>query len=84
MFNLVAAEGLFAVFMVCAIFVTWPTPPWRALLVAGGALMLGAPFLLYPFSKSLWLAFDLVFRADEDTMGTGSGEDRIEPPEPTA
>ena len=46
--------------------------------------MLGAPFLLYPFSKSLWLAFDLVFRADEATMGAASGEDRIEPPEPTA
>lgn len=84
MFNLVAAEGLFAVFMVSAILVTWPAPPWKALFIAGGALMLGAPFLLYPISKSLWLAFDLFFRADDLTTGEATGERRIEPPDPTA
>jgi hypothetical protein len=83
MFNLVAAEGLFAAFMVIAIFATWPAPPWKVLLVAGAALMLGAPFLLYPISKSLWLSFDLFFRADDLTLAS-TGERRIEPPDPTA
>jgi hypothetical protein len=26
------------------------------------AIMIGAPFLLYPFSKTIFLAFDLIFR----------------------
>lgn len=44
------------------LFATWPHPPWNLLLYGGAALMLIAPFLFYPFSKTLFLAFDLIFR----------------------
>jgi hypothetical protein len=40
----------------------WPSPPWTALQVGGVILMLIAPFAFFPFSKTLFLAFDLVFR----------------------
>ncbi len=66
MFNLIAAEGLFALAMLGAIVVTWPDPPWDALLYGGAILMAGAPFAFYPFSKTLWLAFDLIFRPTTD------------------
>ncbi len=41
---------------------TWPNPPWTPLLYGGIALMIVLPALFYPFSKTLFLAFDLVFR----------------------
>jgi hypothetical protein len=42
--------------------VTWPDPPWALLQYGGIALMVLVPFLFYPFSKTLFLAFDLIFR----------------------
>ena len=41
---------------------TWPDPPWTLLWIGGIALMIVAPFAFFPFSKTLFLAFDLVFR----------------------
>ena len=62
MFNLIAAELLFAAVFLSVLLLTWPTPPWNALLYGGMALMILAPFLFFPFAKTLFLAFDLVFR----------------------
>ena len=41
---------------------TWPSPPWDLLLYGGAVLMVIAPFLFYPFSKTLFLAVDLIVR----------------------
>src|SRR3954466_15098269 len=62
MFNIVASELLFAVLFIAVLVVTWPDPPWKVLQYGGVALMVLAPFLFYPFSKTVFLAFDLVFR----------------------
>ena len=62
MFNIIAAELIFAVMFLGIVVVTWPSPPWLVLQVGGVALMIVAPFLFYPFSKTLFLAFDLLFR----------------------
>lgn len=62
MFNIVAAELCFAAVFVVVLLVTWPDPPWDALLYGGVVLMLLVPFLFFPFSKTLFLAFDLLFR----------------------
>lgn len=67
MFNIVAAEGLWAVLFIATLAGTWPEPPWNLLLWVGGGMMLVLPFLLYPFSKTLFLAFDLLFRPPADT-----------------
>lgn len=62
MFNIVASELLFAAVFLAVVVATWPSPPWKLLEYGGIALMIGAPFVFYPFSKTLFLAFDLAFR----------------------
>lgn len=68
MFNIVAAELIFAAIFLAWVIVTWPDPPWTLLQYGGAALMVLLPVLFYPFSKTLFLAFDLTFnpRADGD------------------
>jgi uncharacterized protein (DUF983 family) len=68
MFNIIAAELLFAAVFLAVVAATWPAPPWTLLDIGGVALMIVAPFVFFPFSKTLFLAFDLAFRpatADE-------------------
>lgn len=62
MFNLIAAELVFAAILVAVLVSTWPDPPWAALTWGGAALMVLLPVAFYPFAKTLFLAFDLVFR----------------------
>jgi len=62
MFNIVAAELVFAAIFVGTLVMTWPTPPWHLLQYGGAVLMVLAPIFFYPFSKTLFLAFDLIFR----------------------
>jgi hypothetical protein len=62
MFNIVASELVFAAAFLGVLVLTWPDPPWDALLYGGVVVMLVAPFVFYPFSKTLFLAFDLIFR----------------------
>ena len=62
MFNIIAAELLFAAIAAGVVAATWPSPPWTALQWGGAALMVAAPLVCYPFSKTLFLAFDLLFR----------------------
>src|ERR687897_2629020 len=59
MFNIIAAELIFAAAFFGIVLATWPNPPWLALQIGGVALLIVAPFLFYPFSKTLFLAFDL-------------------------
>ena len=66
MFNIIAAELLFAAVFLAVVIWRWPSPPWEALEYGGLVLMVAAPFLFYPFSRSLFLAFDLVFRPEAD------------------
>lgn len=67
-FNLVAMEAVFVVWMAGFLIATWPSPPWRLLQVATILLMLGVSVAFFPFSKTLFLAFDLWVRpaGDED------------------
>ncbi len=62
MFNLIAAELVWAGSMVAIVWWTWPSPPWTGLLVAGVLLMVVMPVAFFPFSRLVFLAFDLVFR----------------------
>ena len=61
-FNMAFAEGLLALGLVVVLLWTWPNPPWSGLYYGGIAGLIMAPILFYPYSKLLWLAFDLVFR----------------------
>jgi uncharacterized protein (DUF983 family) len=62
MFNIIAAEVIFAAVFVGVLVATWPDPPWTLLEFGGIALMIAVPFGFFPFSKTLFLAFDLLFR----------------------
>jgi hypothetical protein len=44
------------------LIVTWPRVPWSALEYAGIPMTTLVAVLVFPFSKLLWLAFDLRFR----------------------
>jgi uncharacterized protein (DUF983 family) len=60
--NLVAAELFCAAAMLALLAVTWPDPPWRALLWGGIPVLVVVPFLTFPATRLLWLAVDLMFR----------------------
>ena len=60
--NLVAVELLFAMLLAGVVVATWPSPPWKFLEYAGGALVLTGAIVCYPLAKGVWLAFDLIFR----------------------
>lgn len=62
MFNIIVAELAFAAIFVAVLLSTWPEPPWDLLTYGGAALMILMPVLFFPWSKTLFLAFDLIFR----------------------
>jgi uncharacterized protein (DUF983 family) len=64
LFNLVLAELLFAIVFVTALIVMWPKVPWDAIEIAAPLGMALSPIILYPVSKLVWLAFDLMFRPE--------------------
>lgn len=62
MFNLTVSEMTFAIAFVTIMLVMWPNVPWDTLEWAAPLGMLAAPFVLFPFSKLAWLAFDILLR----------------------
>jgi len=67
-FNLMAVEAVFTVWVVGFLALTWPSPPWDLFQITTVLLMAVTPFLFFPFSKTLFLAFDLMVRpvSEED------------------
>jgi uncharacterized protein (DUF983 family) len=61
-FNIIVAELSFMAVFIGVLFATWPSPPWALLQWGGLAMMVVMPIAFYPFSKTTFLAFDLVFR----------------------
>ena len=62
MFNLVLSELIFAAVFVVILVAAWPNVPWDTMQWAAPLMMLAAPAVLFPFSKLIWLAFDLMLR----------------------
>jgi uncharacterized protein (DUF983 family) len=69
-FNLVAVETVFSIWVPAFLLSTWPNPPWDLFQITTIVLMLIVPFTFFPFSKTLFLAFDLWVRppAEEDFL----------------
>jgi uncharacterized protein (DUF983 family) len=66
--NVIVAELIFVAGFALTLVRTWPTPPWTLLTYGSMAAVVVFPILLYPFSRSLWLALDLYIqppRAEE-------------------
>lgn len=67
-FNLMAVETVFSVWVPGFLWWTWPDPPWGLLQITTAVLMVIFPVFFFPYSKTLFLAFDLLVRppSDED------------------
>ncbi len=63
-FNLIAAEAVTTTTMLTTLIVTWPDVPWGLLQVTGPLEAVTMPLLFFPFSRTLFLAFDLWLRPD--------------------
>jgi hypothetical protein len=50
---------------IVALIVTWPNPHWNVLTAVTVVLAIVAPIILYPTTKALWLAVDLMLRPNE-------------------
>ena len=66
--NFVGAELVIVALAVAVAIATWPDVPWTEVGWGLAVLMLVFPFITYPFSKTLFLAIDLIFRppSEED------------------
>ena len=64
--NIAVAILLFFVVFVGGMVLTWPDVPWNGLLIATAVVMVAAPLLLYPQSKTVWLWMDLRFNKRKD------------------
>ena len=60
--NFVAAELVPVIVFVVALIATWPSPRWDVLTAVTAVLAVLAPIGLYPTTKALWLALDLMLR----------------------
>jgi uncharacterized protein (DUF983 family) len=63
--NLFATEAAWAFFFVAGLFLTWPNVAWSVLLYGGVAVGVVVPVLLFPLTKTCYLAVDLCFRPPE-------------------
>jgi uncharacterized protein (DUF983 family) len=64
-FNLAAGELLAIAAPIAWAIATWPNPPWTSIEIVAVALAIALPVLFFPFSRTLWLAWDLSFRPFE-------------------
>lgn len=65
-FNIVLAELLFAIVLLVVVIVMWPNVPWAGVEYTLIVAMIGAPILLYPMSRLMWLALDVLLRPPDD------------------
>jgi uncharacterized protein (DUF983 family) len=82
MFNIILSEGLFVVFVIGLVIVRWPRVPWSFLESWAIALMAAAPFLVYPWGKTMWLASDILIRpvTEEEMRWYAENEDTTHRP----
>jgi uncharacterized protein (DUF983 family) len=63
--NLIVAELAVVAGLLLGMFLTWPDVPWRTLKWVLLPFVVITPLITHPFSKSLWLAIDLIYRPAE-------------------
>ena len=63
--NFVTAESLGVAIILGAIYFSWPKVNWTVVQWGAPVVMIILPILFFPFSRTLWLAWDLCFRPEE-------------------
>ena len=71
-FNLVAGEVVAIGVPIIWMIASAPHQPWTEIEIVAAVLCVALPFVFFPFSRTLWLAWDLSFRPVEpgDAGGT--------------
>jgi hypothetical protein len=74
-FNLAVGELIAIGIPIALIIAAWPNPQWTKVEVVAVILAVSLPFVFFPFSRTLWLAWDLSFRPFEpgDVGKNGNG-----------
>ncbi len=72
--NLVVTQTAWVAFLVITLLSTWPNWPVTLLQWGSIVVMILVPIAFFPFSKMLWIAFDLLFRPHRASEETGRGE----------
>lgn len=57
--NTLVTIACFATVLIGSMALTWPDPPWGAIAITAVAVNLALPIVFYPWSKTIWVAFDL-------------------------
>jgi len=60
--NTIVSFGALLIVLLGGFLVTWPDPPMVVIGIAAVAVALIVPILFLPFSKTVWLAADLLMR----------------------
>lgn len=63
--HLIVAELIIVAIMLVWMMITWPDVPWDAMLWGILGLSMVGITATFPFSRSIWLAIDLLFRPAE-------------------
>ncbi len=77
--TVIVGEVLFVAGFATALILTWPQPPWTLLTYGSALAVVLFPIALYPFSRTVWLALDLLVqpaRREEYQDEPASGEPR--------
>lgn len=68
--NTAVTEILFFSLFIATLVVMLPDVPWQSLLAVAVATNLVFPIAFYPFSKTVWVAFDSYFNRSHTELGT--------------
>ena len=63
--NFVLAEVVGVAIIVAYVLAHWPEVPWTRVQWGAPVVMALVPIVFFPFSRTLWLAWDLCFRPEE-------------------
>jgi hypothetical protein len=58
--NFAVTEMAFAVVFAAGLAISWPDVPWGWLTVVAVAVNALVPLIFYPFSKTIWIALDVL------------------------
>jgi hypothetical protein len=79
--NLAVTELAFGVVFAAGLIIYWPDVPWGWLTVVAVAVNAVVPLAFYPFSKTTWMALDLLLHRmdhrDRAVGGNGDGRTQV-------
>jgi hypothetical protein len=80
--NVAVTEVAFVVVFAAGLAIYWPDVPWVPLTVVAVAVNAVVPLIFYPFSKTLWMALDVLLhrldRQDHTTQGNGDARAQVD------